>query len=81
MEKMMTLEMTPAEKASQMLRNRPLKSLIEEFIMTGWMNDPHIPTVRGWYMDELKRRYPVAYDAWLDDPQCRDEDLYKYFNI
>lgn len=81
MENMMTLEMTPAEKASQMLRTRPTGSLISEFIMTGVLNDPHIPTVRGWYMDELKRRDPEAYDAWLDDPQCRDEDLYKYFTF
>ena len=72
------IEMTPAEKAAQMLRNRPLKALISEFIMTGAMNDPHIPTVRGWYMDELERRNPEAYEAWLDSP-ARDEDLYKYF--
>ena len=72
------IEMAPAEKAAQMLKNRPLKSLISEFIMTGVMNDPHIPTVRGWYMDELERRNPEAYDAWLEGP-ARDEDLYKYF--
>lgn len=72
------IEMTPAEKAAQMLKNRPLKSLISEFILTGVMNDPHIPTVRGWYMDELERRNPEAYEAWLEGP-ARDEDLPKYF--
>lgn len=73
------IEMSPAEKAAAFLRNRPLKSLISEFIMTGVMNDPHIPTVRGWYMDELKRRDPEAYDAWLDQDNSTDESLYEFF--
>ena len=76
---MMTLEMTPAEKAAQMMKNRPLKDLISEFILTGVMDDPHIPTVRGWYMDELERRDPTAYEAWLDAYDT-DESLTKYFH-
>lgn len=74
------IEMTPAEKAAQMLRMRSTSNLVQEFIMTGWMNDPHIPTVRGWYMDELKRRDPEAYNAWLDDDRCTDESLREYFH-
>lgn len=72
------IEMTPAEKAAQMLKGRSTKDLISEFILTGVMDDPHIPTVRGWYMDELKRRNPKAFDEWLDG-EARDEDLHRYF--
>lgn len=72
------IEMSPAEKAARLLKTRTTSQLISEFIMTGVMNDPHIPTVRGWYMDEFERRNPEAYNAWLEGP-ARDEDLYRYF--
>ena len=71
--------MTNPEAIARMkLQMRPLKDLIRDFIITGAIHDPHIPTVRGWIMDELERRNPEAYDAWLEGP-ARDEDLPKYF--
>ena len=68
----------PEAIARMKLQMRPLKDLIRDFILTGSIHDPHIPTVRGWIMDELERRNPEAYDAWLEGP-ARDEDLPKYF--
>ena len=68
----------PEAIARMKLQMRPLKDLIRDFILTGAIHDPHIPTVRGWIMDELNRRNPEAYDAWLEGPAL-DEDLPKYF--
>ena len=71
--------MTNPEMVARLkLQMRPLKDLIRDFILTGAIHDPHIPTVRGWIMDELERRNPKAYDEWLEGP-ARDEDLPKYF--
>lgn len=61
------------------IKRMETKQLIEVFIETGLNNDPHIPTVRGWIMDELEARNPEAYDAWLESDECADEDLPKYF--
>lgn len=65
---------------SEKLKELTTSQLIEAFIMTGTNNDSNIPTVRGWIMDELERRNPEAFDAWLDSEDCADEDLKKYFN-
>lgn len=79
------IEMTPAEKAAQRLRSRSMKQLLSEFVLTGILYDADpvlykdIPTVRGWYMDELKRRDPVAYDDWVL-LSGEDQDLYEFFN-
>ena len=74
----MGISMTASEKAARMLKGRSMEQLISEFIMTGVMNDPNIPRVRGWYMDEFQRRDPEAFERWLDGDAI-DEDLGKYF--
>lgn len=59
--------MSNAEKrARAMIAAQSTRRLIEQFELTELVRDEHIPTVRGWLMDELKRRDPVAYDAWID---------------
>lgn len=76
---MMTFEQTP-EKAREMLEGRSTIRLILDFCMTGSMDDPNIPTVRGWIMDELERRNPDAFAAWIDqEPLSEDRDLFRYF--
>ena len=62
-----------------LIKERTTAQLIETFIMTGRVNNEYIPTVRGWIMDELERRDPEAFSAWLDSETCEDADLYKYF--
>lgn len=74
----MGIAMTASEKAAQMLKGRSMKNLVSEFILTGVMDDPNIPRVRGWYMDEFQRRNPEAFERWLDG-EARDEDIGKYF--
>jgi len=41
------------------------------------MTDLNTPTLRGWFMDELEKRFPDQFDKWLDS-DCRDEDLRKF---
>lgn len=65
-------------KATAIIKNMSTTKLIEVFIETGSNNDSHIPTVRGWIMDELEARNPEAFDAWLED-YAEDADLHKYF--
>lgn len=33
---------------------------------TETMNDPAVSIMRGWYMDEIEKRYPQEFDKWLD---------------
>lgn len=63
-----------------LLRIRSTKDLVEDFIMTGFMEmTPELPMVRGWIMDELQRRNPKAFNAWLDSEDGTDASLRKYF--
>lgn len=59
--------MTSAEmKARQMITERSTQQLLDLFDLTEIMNNQNIPTVRGWIMDELEKRNPEAFDAWMD---------------
>lgn len=75
---MVTFSPVPA-KAQDMLRSRPTRALITDFIFTSYSHDPHIPTVRGWIMDELERRDPEAYETWIDR-DLPDSELYRLFH-
>ena len=68
-------------RAEEIARKR-IKELTTPKLLIIWKtttenNDPHISIVRGWMMDEIRQRYPEAYDKWLDD-EGEDEDLRKY---
>lgn len=75
--------MMNATKAEQTARarlaTRKTNDLINDFILTGKNNNPYIPIVRGWIMDELEKRNSAAFEAWLDDEACTDESLRKYY--
>ena len=64
--------MTNAEKnARARLAARTSGQLLTDWDLTEVLPmTPELPIVRGWIMDEFKRRDPAAYDAW-----CDDEDL------
>ena len=62
----------------EMLENATLADLLDEWELTSKINDPAIPTVRGWLMDELESRNPEAFNAWLDQDEPYDEDLRKF---
>lgn len=70
-------------KAAAVIASMTTRQLIDTFILTGIVNNPNspnIPTIRGWIMDELERRDPKAFDAWLSDDDSEDDDLLKYFH-
>ena len=54
------------DKAMGILKQRSTRQLLSLWEMTTTNDSPYIPTVRGWIMDELASRFPVAFDAWLD---------------
>ena len=80
--------MAPIEKAHAILSVRSTKDLIADFILTGTMMDlahaankaynPGLPMVRGWILDELEKRNPVSFSAWLEQDAPRDEELYRF---
>lgn len=62
--------MTKAEaRARKIISIQTLDKLIEQFELTETNNDPYIPTVRGWLMDELGSRDPDAFDTWLESEE------------
>lgn len=79
------IEMTTAEKVAAHMAARTTKQLIGDLIMSGIMMDAdpekyydRMPTVRGWIMDELKRRDPVGYNDWIDN-SADDNDAWAFF--
>ena len=55
------------EKAMEILKNRTLEELVNDFEATTDNNDPSIYEVREWLMKEIERRNPEGYNKWLDD--------------
>lgn len=71
-------EMTlPENKARIYLVEQSIQRLLEQWEATTNNNDPHIPTVRGWLMDEISFRYPKEFDKWLEG-EALDENLKNY---
>lgn len=70
--------MTALEKrAKNLIAGLITSQLLDQWESTSDIADPNIPTVRGWLMDELEKRFPEQFDAWMDS-DCRDEDLRKF---
>jgi hypothetical protein len=70
---------TPAAVTAR-LQNMPMADLIGYFVSTS-AGKPTMSQViaRGWIMDELERRNPEAFAAWLDSDIPEDSALYEYF--
>lgn len=78
----MTTTTIPA-KAAAVIQSMAARQLIDTFILTGRQidagaHDSNLYTVRGWLMDELERRDPDAFDAWVDSDED-DAGLLNYF--
>ena len=70
--------MTALEKrAKNLIAGLTTSQLLDHWESTSDIADPNIPTVRGWLMDELEKRFPEQFDAWMDS-DCRDEELRKF---
>lgn len=65
-------------KARKMIEEMDTARLLDQFELTSDMDGEHVSTVRGWLMDEIEKRYPVAFDKWLDEDMPEDADLRKY---
>ena len=64
-------------RAKELISKQTLDNLLTQWELTSVMNDPHIPTVRGWLMDELEKRNPEAFNEWLDNDE-EDNTLRNY---
>lgn len=60
------------------LKAYSLDKLCDLWDLTENMNSPEIPTVRGWLMDEIERRNPEGFDAWLEQDAPEDKNLRRY---
>lgn len=67
-------------KVAALLRGRPTKALIDDLVATNRVNDVNIPMVRGWLLDELERRDPEAFSAWIDG-DAEDDGLYAAYGV
>lgn len=81
----MTSVSTPKAALAKMA-GRATKDLISDVIMTGKLidslrknADPNLFTVRGWLLDEIERRDPEGYDAWIDS-DLDDDGLLQYIH-
>lgn len=68
----------PEMMARETLKNSSLKKLLDLWELTDTLKGPQVPTVRGWLMDEIERRNPDGFDAWLDQDAPEDQDLRRY---
>lgn len=71
----MTTQQNPTA-AIELLAKLNTKQLIDAFNATANNSDKEIPTVRGWIMDELERRNPDAFLAWLEGDANKGPELY-----
>lgn len=70
--------MTAAEiKAKQMIAETKTEELLTQWELTSVIDDKNIPTVRGWLMDEISKRFPKEFDLWLEG-EADDFELRKY---
>lgn len=55
-------------KKNALLAGRSTVSIIEMWELTEAVTKPNrdLAMVRGWLMEELERRDPLAYNAWID---------------
>ena len=68
------------KKAQDLLNGMSIVDLVAQWEEVSKMEvTPEIATVRGWLMDALENKNPEAFDKYLDDENCTDEDLRKYF--
>ena len=53
-----------------------LEDIIRDFELTEHINNPEMPMIRGWYMDELENRDAEAFDKWLDSKEESPRKFY-----
>lgn len=67
------LETAPDENRT--FAPKKLRTLTDDQLLTAWestehLKDPQCPTIRGWLMDEIERRYPEGFTpGWTRTPR------------
>lgn len=60
------------------LKAMSLSQLLDLWELTESNTDKNVFTVRGWLMDEIERRNPAGFDAWLDQDAPEDKQLREF---
>lgn len=68
----------PEKRARNLVRSLTTAQLLDQWELTTGLHTPETAMVRGWLMDEIEKRNPEAFDAWLDADDPRDEELRNY---
>lgn len=68
-------------RTPEQVRNMSTAQLLDVWDLTGTVPGREIAAVRGWIMDELERRNPDGFTAWLDQDETRDEDLRRFVTV
>jgi len=71
--------MSTPEKAKSVFNQMTTQQIVEAFEQTNGQRGIEVAEVRGWLMDELNRRDPQAFEAWID--LCVSEDSPRKFFI
>lgn len=72
--------MTATEKiAIAKIANLTAEQLFYCWEMTEYLSiSEETAITRGWLMDEIEKRYPKGFDAWLDQEAPEDSDLRRF---
>lgn len=68
-------------KAPEKLKVLTLDQLLNAWEATEHLHTPETPVVRGWLMDEIERRNPSGFNAWLDQDAPEDKDLRRFVTV
>ena len=71
--------MNTPDNAQSVLNQMTTQQIVEAFEQTDGQIGIEVADVRGWLMDELNRRAPQAFEAWID--LCVSEDSPRKFFI
>jgi len=67
------------KKLDQIIKTASIEELCKLFEETNNRYEPKIPIVRGWIMDELEKRDPIAFLRWIDTENPNDMDYPSLF--
>lgn len=65
-------------QARKTIEGMKIENILDQFELTTSMTGLQVATVRGWLMDEIEKRYPEAFDKWLDSEDPEDSKLREY---
>lgn len=67
-----------ANELKEALKKVKLDTILMVWEWTRTAENKEVPAIRGAIMDELERRNPQGFNAWLDSDAPKDEDLPLY---